>query len=203
MAVELWKSGDWVTHVGRPEWGPGQVTAAETLVQNGQKCQRLMVRFDRAGPKTLSTAYADLRASVAGGKSSYSEAKPEEEESMAAAFDLAEMVKALSGVPEAATDPFISLPKRVETTLNLYRFTGTGSSLLDWAAMQTGLRDPLSAFNRHELEQHFQTFRTNVEGHLRKVLRELKRADPASASKLEAAAPAEARNALRRIHTSG
>ncbi len=203
MAGEIWKSGDWVMHSGRPEWGSGQVSTAETLVQNGQKCQRLVVRFDRAGTKTLSTAYADLRASVAGGKASYAETKPAEDEPLTAAFDLAQVVKALSGVPEAATDPFVSLPKRVETTLNLYRFTGTGSSLLDWAAMQTGLKDPLSAFNRHELEQHFQTFRTNVEVHLRKVWRDLRRADPAAASKLEAAAPPDARYALRRIHTLG
>ena len=58
-------------------------------------------------------------------------------------------------VPDRATDPFVPLAGRLKFIYDLYRFNRSGGSLIDWAIAQTGLDDPLSRFNRHELEQFF------------------------------------------------
>ena len=62
MAVKEWKLGDRVVHAGRPEWGIGEIRGAEVTTQDGTKCQRITVRFERAGVKTLTTAFADLQS---------------------------------------------------------------------------------------------------------------------------------------------
>lgn len=198
MTLHEFKNGDWVIHTNKPEWGAGQIVSAEGHIQEGKRCQRLSIRFDRAGLKTLTTLYADLRPSTPGGISAFTEAKPDDD--LAHKLDLKTLADSLSGLPESATDPFVSLPKRVEATLNLYRYTGTGASLLDWATSQTGLRDPLSAFNRHELEEHFQRFRNNVFSHLRRVTAELRKLDPGALAKIEVAAAPAAKQALQKVH---
>ncbi|MBZ0173299.1 MAG: DUF3553 domain-containing protein, partial [Phycisphaerales bacterium] len=60
MGEAVWKSGDRVVHTTRPEWGLGRVLSATSIREDGQDAQRLTVRFDRAGTKTLSTAVARL-----------------------------------------------------------------------------------------------------------------------------------------------
>jgi hypothetical protein len=106
--------------------------------------------------------------------------------------------EALAKVPEDATDPFRTHKARLQTTLGLYRFTSSGASLLDWAASQTGLKDPLSKFSRHELERLFDRFRANLDAHLKKLAFEMRKADPASLSEAIASAGPEQRQALRR-----
>jgi hypothetical protein len=198
MMLQEFKNGDWVLHSNKPEWGAGQILAAEGHLQEGKRCQRLSIRFDRGGLKTLTTLYADLRPSAPGGASAFAEPKPDDD--IAHQFDLKNLAESLVGLPEAVTDPFTSLPKRVEATLGLFKYTGMGASLLDWATAQTGLRDPLSSFNRHELEEHFQRFRTNAFAHLRRVTADLRRADPAALAKIEAAAAPVAKQALQKAH---
>ncbi|MGH7245177.1 MAG: hypothetical protein ACREJD_17320 [Phycisphaerales bacterium] len=102
-------------------------------------------------------------------------------------------------LPEVATDPFTTLPKRATATLSLYRFTPAGASLLDWAMMQSGMRDPLSRYNRHELETLFNRFRQNLDAHTRKTLKELKKLDAAAFSQVMSQASPEAQAAVRRI----
>ena len=62
---------------------------------------------------------------------------------------------AMIAIPEAATDPFAPVTRRLQFVYELYRFNRNGGSLIDWAIAQSGLDDPLSRFNRHELEQFF------------------------------------------------
>jgi hypothetical protein len=182
-----------VVHAGRPEWGTGEVRTAEAVVQDGQKCQRLTIRFDRAGVKTISTAFADLRTR---------EEVPEVPAESAAPDPLGPPSENLEGkliaLPEDATDPFRSRKARLETTLALYRFNSNGASLLDWAASQTGLKDPLSRFSRHELERSFSRFRMELDGHLRKLTFEMRKADPTGLAEAAATANAEGKQALRR-----
>jgi len=90
------------------------------------------------------------------------------------------------------------LVARLEATLGLYRFTGAGASLLDWAILQSGLRDPLSRFSRHELEQFFDRFKFNLDSHLKRLVYEMKREDPAGLAELCASAAPSAKQALRR-----
>lgn len=190
MIVHEWKLGDQVRHAGRPEWGSGQVTAAESVVQDGRPCQRVTVRFDRVGVKVLSTAFAELQPAPAA-VSATAEADP-------LLADGVSPQELLARVPDAATDPFSTPRKRLEATVHLYRFSDRGGSLLDWAAAQTGMKDPLARFSRHELEVLFQRFQFNLDAHLKKLVREMKKADPASLAAVSAAASPAAKQALRR-----
>lgn len=192
MIGHEWKSGDQVRHAGRPEWGNGQVTAAESVIQDGRPCQRVTIRFDRVGLKILSTAFAELQpAETIIGPATGANDHP--------LNDGVSPQEALARVPEAATDPFSTPRKRLEATLGLYRFSDRGGSLLDWAAAQTGLKDPLARFSRHELEMLFQRFQFNLDNHLKKLVREMKKADPTTLTAVTGTASPAAKQALRRV----
>ncbi|MBL9031992.1 MAG: DUF3553 domain-containing protein [Phycisphaerae bacterium] len=200
MTTRDWKLGQLVVHAGKPEWGVGEIRSAQAAVEDGKSCQRLVVRFERAGVKTLSTAYADLRApdDAIPARDQFAKA-PASADSPFAELEKPDLAALMSALPEAATDPFKPKAARLAATLALYRFSSTGASLLDWAAAQTGLSDPLTRFSRHELEQLFDRFRVNLDGHLRQLAFELRREDaPALARALAAAAP-PAQQALRRL----
>ncbi len=205
MTKHTWKPGDRVRHAGRPEWGVGAVQSAEPSSHDGAPCQRLAVRFEREGLKTLSTAFADLRG--ADEFATVRELRPPPDEpgdpgpgtdSMIPDSDTVSPEQLLVNVPDAASDPFASPKRRLAATLDLYRFNGQGASLLDWAAMQTGMKDPMSRFNRHELEKLFERFRMNLDAHLRKLVKEIRRQDPAALAEVSAAASPLAQQALRR-----
>ena len=188
--------GDRLIHAGRPEWGVGEVRSAEGATQDGARCQRLTVRFERVGVKTLTTAFADLRTPEEMG------ALPDTNDDDASWLQKAEAgdpEERMSRLPEPATDPFRSKKARLEATLGLYRFTAAGSSLLDWATAQSGLKDPLSRFNRHELERFFDRFKTNLDAHLKRLAFEMRKEDPAGLAAAAAAAPQPARIALKRV----
>ncbi len=189
-----WSYGDRVIHQSRPEWGAGTITKAIAAMHEGKPCQKLTIRFDRAGLKTLSTAFARL-AEARGGEQP--EAQPD---AFDEAFGVREKPEQLfAKLPEPARDPFSSPEARFEATLNLYRFTPEGASLLDWAAMQSGLSDPLSEYARHELEALFRRFAQARDEHLRSVAAELVKKNPALVKQAAAEAPPEARAALRRV----
>jgi hypothetical protein len=105
----------------------------------------------------------------------------------------------MTRLPDAATDPFSTPMARLRATFDLYKFTPTGGSLLDWAAIQSGLADPMSRFNRHELEKFFEAFTVVRDGHLKKVVQELKRIDPIGLGQAIGQAPAGAQQAIRRL----
>lgn len=196
MSAREWKMGEQVFHAGRPEWGVGEIRSAEGAVQDGARCQRLTIRFDRAGVKTLTTAFADLRPAE---QMTRMEAEtPDDGAGWLQRAEAVNPVEKLTELPEVATDPFRTKRARLEATLGLYRFTAGGASLLDWAILQSGLRDPLSRFSRHELEQFFDRFKFNLDAHLKRLVFEMKREDPNGLAELSATASPPARQALRR-----
>lgn len=185
-------------HSARPEWGIGLVTAVEPAVIEGKPTQRLTIRFERAGLKKLAAVAADLVP--AGDDSPLTDA--DEHRAAAAALgqhDDSGICRILAAVPEDARDPFRSLADRFARTLDLYRFNGQGASLLDWAAMQTGLADPLSRFSRHDLETYFERFRRALDTHARQLAFDMAKADPAAASRIIAEANPNAKAAMRRF----
>jgi hypothetical protein len=217
MSGTVWVKGDLIVHSARPEWGQGKVLSAETALHEGKQCQRLTIRFERAGTKTLSTAFAELKP--AAGAFAAVVTVPEVEAGVAAAvakpvlrrvvveaetgadapsLDPLTLAKVMTRLPEHVKDPFIALRKRVAGTLDLYRFSESGGALLDWAASQTGLKDPLSKFSRHELESWFQRFRMDVDNHLRKLARELRKTEPTAIDELFNAASPAGKQAMRR-----
>ncbi len=193
--IREWKPGDKVRHVGKPEWGVGSVVAADGSLQDGSPCQRLTVRFDRAGSKTLSTAFADIRDA----DEFFNAPEHISDDPILKAHDEANVREALIKVPEPATDPFSSLRKRLLATLDLYRYGESPAGLLDWAARQTGLKDPLSRYSRHELEQIYQRFVANVDQHLRRLLKDSRKLEPALVPEVIGQARPLAKQALRRV----
>ena len=194
------KIGDRVRHAQKPEWGSGLISSASATSQNGKPCQRLSIRFDRAGLKTISTAYApiELASQIA------QVLKPKIEEHHAplpiASAGHRELLDIMTKIPESARDPFATPAQRLEATLSLYRFNGTGGLLIDWAAAQSGLADPLSRFNRHELEDYYRMFEMNLRKHLSKVVADANTVPAQELVRIAKSAPPAAQRALQRLH---
>jgi hypothetical protein len=186
------RKGDRVIHTGRPEWGAGEVQRADAATQDGKPCQRLTIRFDREGLKTVSTAFAKIAS--AGGEGGVAVA----EEDWIEALSPEKLRERITRLPETATDPFLSLEKRLANTLALYRFSTEGGPLIAWAAAQTGLADPLTRFSRQELEQFFDKFRLLRDEHLRKLASDARRKAPEALERELAKAAPEARRMLGR-----
>jgi hypothetical protein len=247
MMTREWSYGDKVVHAGKPEWGIGQVTGASGTMHEGKPCQRVVVRFERAGVKTLSTAFAELRP--ASEMPSLAAVEDADEQSGAApgssggtngraghaggggaggagaggggggggedgvhgaGFEGAKggwlekaeapsAIEVMSKLPSSATDPFTPFSARLKATIDLYRFTDSGGSLLDWAAAQSGLRDPLSRFSRHELEQLFRRFSFVRDEHLKRLVLDMKKQDAGTMQQMLRAAPPAVQQALKRL----
>jgi hypothetical protein len=214
MTARTFSFGDKVVHTGKPEWGTGLVTQATKTTHDGKPCQTLTIRFDRAGVKSISTAFATLApagdaigtssadtafAAAPGAFQSLAPTSQKEADFAAKLLGSDDIKQRMTKLPDGATDPFTTVLERLKFTLSLYRFQPSGGSLLDWAAMQSGLTDPLGRFNRHELEQFFTAFAVVRDGHLRKLLPDARKADPAGTTRLISQASAPAQQAVRRF----
>ncbi len=211
MPQILFQADDRVRHAAKPEWGAGTVLSAQPAMHNGEPCQRVTVRFDQAGKKTLSTAFARLAlldraegeppqpiqkpAKKGVSTPAPSPRKPERPDPVSADV----LRDRLATIPDALSDPFRSIEDRLADTLALYKFSPDDRTLLDWATIQTGVRDPLSTLTRHDLEQQFEVFRIRLDRHLRDLLENARRAK-LDIRTLLADAPPGAQHALRRIN---
>jgi hypothetical protein len=201
MLATKFEFGDKVVHTGRPEWGVGTVSQAVGDVHEGKPCQRLTIRFERAGLKTLSTGVATLVPQ--------SDAPAMVAQASAASDPLLGLNTAKSAqelmlrIPDIATDPFQPVRVRLEATVRLYRFNEHGGSLIDWAAAQSGLKDPMTRFNRHELEDLFKRWGMLRDDHLRKVVFECKKTDPVGLSMAIRGATGKAQMLLKKFDSGG
>ncbi len=194
------EAGDRVIHAGRPEWGTGHVARAAADAHEGRPCQRLTIRFERAGVKTLSTGVAALRRAGA-------EASVNGDEPHALGEPDANPQEVMTRLPDSARDPFAAPLARLGATLDLYRFGRDGGSLLDWAASQSGLPDPLTRFSRHDLEDLYDRFVHRLDEHLGQLIVEVKRSVGTGVSETElqrvvTGAPEAGRAALKRLSRS-
>lgn len=206
MSNERFAFGDRVRHAKCPEWGVGSVVKTEELPVNGTMSQRVSVRFPGVGIKRLSSAHAELER--------VTDAPPEtpgaddehpaelwgeiEKSDWLAPVAQRKIDEAMMSLPRQATDPFIEVRERIRFTLTLFRFDRTGRALIDWAVAQTGLDDPMTRFNRHELEQFFDRWAFERDAHLGRLLQEAGGAQYHLEDLLEKA-PAPVRKAVRRI----
>lgn len=188
MTDQRWAPGDRVVHATKPEWGQGDVLEAVAAQHEGKPCQRLTVRFARAGLKTVLTAIAELRPASNGGGGWLSD------------LEAGNPADRLTAIPDECTDPFRSLESRLEATARLYRFQPSGASLVEWAVVQTGMDDPLVQFTRHDLEHHFEQFRIALDNHFKKLIAEASRKDSAMIARVADKAPPAARAMLQREH---
>ncbi len=176
MQTQRFQFGDRIVHADKPEWGVGQVIGAEDVTIDGVEGQRLKIRFEREGLKSLATQIADLQPAESQTTMEKAEAAVVPGLDPGASEKVAREV--MTALPEPTTDPFASLTSRLSATFALYRFDQSGASLINWAAAQSGLADPLSRFNRHELEELFGRFARNRDEHLKGLLGDAKRTDP-------------------------
>lgn len=183
----IWKPGDQVIHPSKPEWGVGSVTDARPSTHEGAPCQRVTVRFDKTGLKTISTAFAKLKLAT--------QAPPQPSSGVPAPGS--DPIKLFCTLPEEATDPFRPALSRLKSTLDAYGHTPEGPGLFIWATAQSGLRDPLAAVNRHELEELFQRFGVELDRQLLKLARELSREELKAAGDLADASVPAAQRAWR------
>jgi len=197
MLVKTWSFGDKVVHAGRPEWGVGVIASAVAEVQEGKPCQRLSIRFDRAGLKTISTAHADLRP--ASEMPLISAEPPKSDDPFAASSSGPQAKELMLKLPDAACDPFSTPRARMVATLALYRYSAEGGPLLDWACAQSGLKDPMTRFTRPELEELFRRFAQIRDEHLRKLAFEFKKTEPGLLAEMLRTAPRGAQQVLRRL----
>lgn len=200
-------------HRARPEWGVGSITEAQKSVHEGVVCQRLTVRFENGGIKTVSTAFAELSRVEAGSVAPRFE--PDRSTGISRRNgglggglpvaidvpdpDLTEFRERLASLPDAAADPFRPLASRLRATLELYRYTNQGGSLLAWATAVAGLADPLSCVSRHELEQAFERFELQRDRHLSQLM-QLAPREGMDINALTRAMPPEAQRALQRVN---
>ncbi|MFM9956900.1 MAG: DUF3553 domain-containing protein [Phycisphaerales bacterium] len=199
MPQTTFKFGDRLIHTHKPEWGSGVVSAVQAVEEAGVHCQRVTVRFDRAGLKTLTTNIAELEL-VTEDTHPAAPVSGNQPDTWLTKLENGTVEELMSRLPEPARDPFNTLQSRIEATLKLYRFSEHGGALIDWAAAQTGLKDPMTRFNRHELEALFKRFALERDTHLKTLVIEGRRKDPNTTEKLLTSGPASARDALRRLN---
>ncbi len=200
MTDQNWRSGDRLVHTARPEWGVGCVLTTTSVCQDGKDAQRLTIRFDRAGTKTISTAVASLApADTACQVPPDRPAAPPTASAAEPGRTRTELLQQMVRIPDSASDPFRPLASRLEATTGLYRFAPTGQLLLDWAAAQTGLADPLSTFTRPDLEEAFKRFRAVLDAHLRTLVHQARREEPAALAGLGTKVSPAVRQLLTRM----
>ncbi|MCP2732625.1 DUF3553 domain-containing protein [Limnofasciculus baicalensis] len=219
MMTKKWSKGERVIHATKPEWGHGEVLEAQSAQQDGKPCQRLVVKFTRAGTKTVSTAFADLRTAeespflAAAAREAAEEAsravtgatngkvrEESGEDMLDTALDAAlrDPIEMMTRLPDSVTDPCLSLRKRAQAAVSLYKFGESPAGLLDWAAVQTGLKDPMSKFNRHQLEDFFVRLNIVRDAHLKKLLKDVRKQEPAVINERIATASLAGQQAMRR-----
>lgn len=183
------RSGVKVVHQDRPEWGVGVVLTALRI--GGDGALRLRVRFERAGLKTLCVPPAAICTADSD--------TPRDDGDRLSGLDDDDAGKVMVLLPEAVRDPFASLEDRLSATLALYRFAPEGGSLIDWAAAQSGLADPLTRFTRQRLEEMFSRFARLRDDHLRELVRQSGKDRLGAIAKTAQSAPPAGRAALRRL----
>ena len=170
--------GDVVVHPRRPEWGDGVVVQAMGILHKGQSAQRLTVRFTHRNRVTINTAVAPLMA-----KETYNAMRSNNQSTSGTSTATGGWLSSLEQdsadhelwrLPEAMTDPFSSLGRRLNATLDSYRFSTEARSLTAWAVAQTGLDDPLSKYTRQKLEQAFPRFARDRDNQLQDLVNQIK-----------------------------
>lgn len=201
-----YKPGERVRHPGKPEWGVGEVTKVELITRDGVPDRRVWIRFPSEGTKTVLASVAGLEvvedsSEIVGDGGTMLDRQASHETGWLGEIAKNKPEDAMTSLPDRATDPFMPPRNRLEFLYGLYRFNRNSGSLLEWAIAQSGLDDPMTRFNRHELEQFFDRWSWERDRALARTLDEcrkageqieilLKQAPPAARRGLKKAAPA-------------
>jgi hypothetical protein len=198
--------GDRVTHPAFPEWGSGAVIKVENAPVNGEPSTRVTVRFVHAGLKkfagdsiplvVMQDAHA-MPSDRSGKRPPILEVEDLERSGLPEAVEQ-KLEEIMFMIPLACRDPFNALEHRMRRTLDLYKYDMSGKGLMEWAMGQTGMDDPLTRFNRTELEVYFKQYSFLLKQHLSKLLSEMY-SDRKMLQQLLAEAPEGARRAVAKL----
>lgn len=150
------------------------------ITHEGRSAQRVTVRFRGHGRVTINTGVVSLVGKEAIQEMSSVTASRSRDKTDFLGRPITDRdPQELWRLPDATTDPFASLSRRLLATVDTFRFgqdpRKNPRGLMEWAVGQTGLEDPLTRFTRHELEEGFGYFTRARDQHLRKLVAELKR----------------------------
>jgi len=207
MTATAFKMGDKVRSIKRPEWGEGSIIKLEAINFQGKADHQMYVRFATAGVKTLLASAADLIAANGASDdvmatihraSTLSEVESKQEAGWLGSIERRRPEEVMTSLPPAATDPFLSLRKRLENTVALYRFDVPSGRLIEWAIAQSGVDDPMSRFNRNQLEGFFQRWKFELDAHFGRLLGEARR-DAATLKVVLDLAPQGAKRAAQKL----
>jgi len=188
--------GDRVTHKLHPEWGSGAVIKVENAVVGGKPAPRVTVRFSNAGLKIFAGHALPLipmqgEHTVPGDRYFERPAIAEIEDLERSGLNQAvekKLLEIMLAIPMACRDKFNTAEYRLKRTLDLYKYDMSGRGLMEWAIVQTGMDDPLTRFNRGQLEEYFKRWVRDRDSHLSGILSEM-RDDPKTAKRLMQEAP--------------
>ena len=200
MQTTSFKIGEKVRHSKRPEWGVGSIAKIEVITREGRPDRRIWIRFPNVGEKTVLASMAELEhveATLPTGGPTLADLHARSDAGWLGEISKKKPEDMMSALPDAATDPFIPLRRRLQNTCALYRFDA-GSKLIEWAVAQSGLNDPMSRFSRHDLESFFQRWKFALDAHLGKLLQEARR-ETGALEDASRGAPPSAMAAVRRI----
>jgi len=198
--------GDRVTHPQYPEWGNGAVIKVENTAVQGGPTTRVTVRFSSAGLKSfvgdqLPLVLLDDGHIMPGDSVSTRPAIAEVEDLERTGLTQAveqKLLEIMHTIPLACRDPFNSAEHRLRRTLELYKYDMSGRGLMEWAMAQTGMDDPLTRFNRTELEAFFKQYSHDLNQHLSKLLSEM-REEKTIIQRLVSEAPQRAQRAVAKM----
>ena len=198
--------GDRVVHATFREWGTGTVIKVENAVIKGDPAVRVTVRFKNVGLKTfigdsipleVMTDDHVMPGDVSRVRPAIAEVEDLEKSGLTQAVEQ-KLLDIMLAIPVACRDPFNSIEHRLRRTLDLYKFDMSGRGLMEWAMAQTGMDDPLTRFNRMELEMFFKQYSHELNQHLSKLLSEM-REEASTVQRLVAEAPQRAQRAVAKM----
>jgi len=198
MQTTSYKIGQRVRHGKRHEWGTGSIIKIEVITREGRPDRRIWIRFPNVGEKTVLASMAELEhvegetASAAGASGpTLADLHAQSDGGWLGQISKHKPEHIMMALPDAVTDPFLPLRRRLQNALALYRFD-SGPRLIEWAVAQSGLNDPLSQFSRHDLEGFFQRWRFALDAQLGRLLQEARREPGVLDEALKGAPPAAA-----------
>lgn len=197
--------GDRVRHGSHPDWGIGSVVKVEAVEDHDGHVPRISVRFPDHGLEVLVGREVPLSVvdepccepAAMGPRPPIAEVEDLERAGMDSAIEQ-KLMEIMRSIPIACRDPFNGPEIRLRNTLELYRYDTSGRGLIEWACTQTGMDDPLTRFNRTELEAYFQRWSHDRDEHLGQLLYEM-RDDGDTVNRLVRGAPDSARRAASRV----
>lgn len=140
--------GQSVRNAARPEWGVGKVLRVQEERQPDGVAHRVSIQF-ATGHRTLLVPPAQLESP-----------SPEPQRQAGWIDQLAGTTSddRLRQLPKEALTVLGGPEEKLAALLPLFSFTNDPHGLVHWARRQTGVADPLSQWNRDELEHAFAGF---------------------------------------------